>query len=206
MADRRFAGASLLRFLLIWMLAPTVLRLLAFAGMMSRLDTLYRVLYVGGWTMAAGLPQDLFVALQFALLAALLNELFSRGLFARMTPERRERLVAWITTVLFAVVQLYLLFDYVLYLNTGLRMDPALLDFLPVARSFLSSAGQFGIGTVAIGLVLVAGTLFLAHRLFRRTVGELRFSLGLAALGAAGGLRGRAQPRGHAGAARLLAQ
>ncbi len=182
MADRRFAVASLLRFLLIWMLAPTFLRLLAFVGMMLRLDTLYHVVLLGVWTMIAGLPQDLFVALQFALLTALLNELFSRRLFSRMKPEGRARLVAAITTGLFGMVQLYLLFDYVLYLKTGLRMDPALLDFVPVARSFVSSVGGISVSALAIVVVLIGGGLFLAHRLFRRTVGELRFSVGLAAL------------------------
>jgi arylsulfatase A-like enzyme len=170
------AVPHLLRFLLIWMLAPTFFRLLAFAGMMSRLDTLYRVAYVGGWTMAAGLPQDLFVALQFALLTALLNRLLGG-----IAPRWRVRLVAFITTALFALVQLYLLFDYVLYLKTGLRMDPALLDFVPVAKSFASSFGEFQISTLAIGLVIGGGAVFLAHRVFSRTVGELQLSLGLVA-------------------------
>jgi arylsulfatase A-like enzyme len=158
------------------MLVPTFFRLLAFAAMMSRLDTLCRVVYVGGWTMAAGVPQDLFVALQFALLVAVLN-----GLLGWMEPARRARLVAAVTTLLFAVVQLYLLFDYVLYLKTGLRMDPALLDFVPVAKSFVSSVGGVQLSSLAMGVVIGAGLLFLAHRLFRRTVGELRLSLGLAA-------------------------
>src|SRR5687768_4314697 len=67
-----------LRFLLAWMLVPTFFRLLGFVGMMSRLDTLWRVLYVGSWTMAAGVPQDLFVALQCLLVMTLLNALLWR--------------------------------------------------------------------------------------------------------------------------------
>jgi phosphoglycerol transferase MdoB-like AlkP superfamily enzyme len=171
------AITAAVRFLLLWMIVPTFFRLLGFVGMMSLLDTPWRVLYVGAWAMGAGVPQDLFVALQCLALTLLV-----KGALCRVEEHRRNRLLAAFATSLFGVVQLYLLVDYILYLKTGLRMDCSLLDFLPAAKSFTGSAREVGLGGLVVGLTLLVVSLFWVHRLFARSVGSLRFSVGLAAL------------------------
>jgi hypothetical protein len=158
------------------MIAPTLFRLAAFVSMTPRLNTPMKVVYAGAWTMAAGFPQDLFIALQCLLIVVILNALLWRA-----AENRRQRVVTVFTTLLFAVVQLYLLFDFFLYWKTGLRMDCALLGFLPAASSFTSSAYEMGLGGLAVGLIVLGAAVFFTYQVFARTVASLRFSVGLAA-------------------------
>jgi phosphoglycerol transferase MdoB-like AlkP superfamily enzyme len=168
---QRASLAGAVRFLSLWMLVPTLLRLAALALLIPQFDRLANALVAGGWVMLAALPQDLFIAVE-----ALLVVLLLRVLLSRLLPQRQLLLLCVLATILFGVIQVYLLFDFLLYVKTGIRMNPAFLDFLPAASSFFSSAWEMGLGGLGVGLAALLVWLRRVFHSFHRTAALLRFS------------------------------
>jgi phosphoglycerol transferase MdoB-like AlkP superfamily enzyme len=118
------------------------------------------------------LPQDLCVALQALLLICAADALLAR-FFAR----RKLLPLSVLATVAFVVVHFYMLFDFLLYRKTAIRMDADFLGFLPAATSFASSAVELGLGGLAVGVAVGLLCLAVAFRFFRQTVSRLEFSV-----------------------------
>lgn len=147
------------------MLPSTLMRGLAFGLLIPQFDTLPNALTAGAWVLLTGAPQDLFIGIEAWLLTGLLAALLRPFL-----APRRALLACILAASLFGLVHLYLLFDFLLYAKTGIRMNPAFFDFLPAAGSFFSSAWELGLGGLAVGLAVLAVWL-------RRLGGTLRQTL-----------------------------
>lgn len=161
--DRRTWPSA--RFLAIWLAPALVVRVgLALAPWDGRHAVLSRL----GLALA-GLPQDAFVAVEALLLAQLL----------RKAP---RRLASAAVTSLFCAVQLYLLFDFLLYLHTGLRIDARLLYFSAMARELFDSARALGLyQLIAAGAAVVVAAWIVLFRRFQ-ALPEVRPSHAAAAL------------------------
>ena len=164
---RTVRGVAL--FLLVWMIVPSLFRFGAFACLVPEFGDLRTAALTGGWALLTALPQDLFIALEALVLAALL-----KPLLGRVFPGRAVLVLAVLMTVLFALVHFYLLFDFLLYNKTSIRMDPAFLDFLPVAASFASSISAGSLMVLAGGALAILVSLRPVFRVLRQSARSLR--------------------------------
>jgi len=170
-------GSETCRFLLLWIVGPTVLQIAVLADFQ---DTGGSVAEGGGVSgmFGHGIPalllvlvQNLFVAQQILLLI-----LGVRMLLSRMASSSRDRLCAAATAAIFGLMHFYLLFDFLLYCKTAVRVDVAFLSFLPMWGSFVSSAWELGLGGLAAGTVAILIALRRVYGYGRRNVGQLRWT------------------------------
>lgn len=155
---RRIRGSAEFRnaavLLAVWIAVPAVLRLATLASLLPRFNTLGEGLAVVAYGFLLSIPQDLFIAVEALALLATIQFVLTRCL-----PKHAEVLTALAAAGLFAVVQFYVLFDFLLFAKTGIRMDYAFLGFLPSAGSFASSAWEIGILPLIVGVVILVVSL-----------------------------------------------
>ena len=118
-------------------------------------------------TLIACLPLDLAIALQAWLVVLI---------FRKVSRTKSPHWVASIATILFFLVHAYLWFDFLLYRDTGLRMQFEFFGFLTAADSFTSSLSSFGTGVAVAGVVILLITLGVVYRLFLKGADEFQFS------------------------------
>ena len=172
-----FGGSETGRFLVLWIVGPTLLQIATLADFKGTSGSLSEVLGHGMPALLLALVQNLFVAQQVLLLILVL-----RWLLSRLTSSSRSRLCAAATGVLFGLVHFYLLFDFLLYCKTAVRVDVAFLSFLPMWGSFLSSAWELGLGGLAAGTVAILIAMRRVYGYARHSVGQLKWTwaMGLA--------------------------
>lgn len=156
------------RFLLLWLAAPTLFRLGTLATVAAEITPGERLFPIAFKALLAGGVQDLAIALQLAIVILLAQ---------RVLPQMIGKwLVPLMANVIFAVVQFYLLFDFLLFVKTGVRMDPAFLNFLPMASSFLSSAWELGLATLLGGTLGLLAVLLFTGRFLARNLPQLQLT------------------------------
>jgi arylsulfatase A-like enzyme len=149
---------------LIWMIGPVAFRFAALFPFLSFFGNWHDAVAACSLVLLVSLPQDLFIATQAVLLV-----LAARAVLARFWPKRAGLCLGLWATALFAALHLYLLADFLLFQKTGVRMNPAFLEFLPGARAFVTSAMELAPSTLTIGLAAIVVSLVGVFSVVRRT-------------------------------------
>jgi arylsulfatase A-like enzyme len=170
-----------LYFLALWIAVPTLFRAATLLTLLPLRSAwlngeLWPLVAPALRVLALALPQDALIALQALLVIVALKSLMPRWL-----AERLSAVWACFATLLFLAVQSYLLFDFLLHLKTGLRMEYDFLAFFVEAKSFVSSAWEVGLAGLAIGAAALVIGARIAYRVFVDQMPSLRLSWPLVA-------------------------
>ncbi|MBI1902406.1 MAG: LTA synthase family protein [Planctomycetia bacterium] len=163
------------RFLLVFMAAPTLLRAVTLVSLWPQFPDAAELVRAGGRAMLFAIPQDAFIAIQAMWLV-----LAARWLLFPMGHRWRQFAAVALATALFAAAQFYVLFDFLLFNKTSLRMDYAFMQFAGDLGTMASSAWALGLGGLAVGVAAIAVCLRMLYRFFRARVPELRPSWSMA--------------------------
>ena len=160
-ASRSFRAAGL-TLAVLWIFIPLSARLAALSfDVPGQLEISGRQILLG---FGLGFFQDIFVFLQILFLLWALGRLLPQWKAAKA-------FLLFSSFLVFLVINSYILFDGILYCNTGIRMDLSFFHFFGQAAFFVSSAKELGLWLFLSGVFLI---IFLSFYAGRKTLKWLR--------------------------------